>query len=301
MHIQKAINPSFPFMECLTNAFSKRALGLLSGGLTLAALTCAGSAVFQNTTLTMSGIMLGLLMALYAMNATGYLLMRETQSRFVAMAEPVETLQALRWSIAHGHSLLGVLLLLIIGLAASATIGGLFLMLCKIPGIGTALYACIFPILALFFAALILCAISIVLLAAPAIWCGNGALFSVKHLLRMFSRHWPIALGQLALLFLLVMGVGAVVAILLALGSSIVSQLSGRVLFSSMELLLDQDKGHELAESIGSGIAWGLGLLLPLLVMISGLCQISVNTLGWFNAALHQSEIDQHTGQSENQ
>lgn len=265
-------------MECLINALDKRALGLLSGGFALAVLTGTGSAMFQNRTLTLTGIVFGLLIALYATHATGYLLMRQTQSRLATATEPADTWQALRWSVTHGHSLLGVLLLLVIGLCAAGTIAGLVLALCKIPGIGTGLYAAILPILTVFFAMLALCSISIVLLAAPATWRGHGALPAVKHLLGMLCRHWPIALGQLALLFLLVAGVAAIVAVLLTLGSSLVNLLAGSILFSNIDLLLDQDKGYELSESIGNGIAWGLGLLPPLLVLMSGLCQISINT-----------------------
>lgn len=273
--------PKFNPTECLLNALNRKAFGLLSIGFSVALLVGAGSGLIQHSASAAVGAASSVLVALYAINAAGYHLMCSAQAARSSSTASRPASTTLRWSLVHGHSLVCAFVLQLVLFATAVGICSLILRLCATPTFGSIIYACISPILVVGFALLVLGSISIMSLVAPAVWMGNGALASCKRLMRMGSRFWLVALAQLAQLLVLVAGLIAAIVILVGAGSSIVSVLAGMIMFSNVDLLLDQNNAHQLAERIGSVIAWGLSAMVPLLVFVAGLCHIGLNMRTW--------------------
>lgn len=255
-------------------AFSKRALGLMVGGGGLALIVAAGSVLIESPVVTASGLLVSALMLFYVAHATGHLMLQEAEA--APGAPPPGALRSLRWSLAHGHRMLGVLLLVLAGVSALGTLGGLVLMLCKVPAVGPTLYAFLYPLLVFFFGAIILMGLSLLVLAAPALWRGHGAILSLKALVKALFQQGRLVFAQLASVAWPALIAFFLMLLVLILGSGLTQWLSGMLLLSPMDVLLQSDQGFALANNIGIGVSWIFGLQFPLLVAMAALCRISL-------------------------
>ena len=266
--------------QLMRAATNKNALAIMAGGLSTGVLVAASSSMPGNPIILSIGILVGFFIVFYAVNATGYLLTQQAPTNSHTEKVP-SVLQALRWSLARSHVVLGVNLLIIIGVAALSTVAGLVLLLCKLPAIGTTLYAFVLPAMILFFGLLVLCATALLGLGTASVWRGHGAVVTLKQLLTMPARQWVGVLGQLGRLLLSFTGTCFLVILVLAIGWRIASELSNLVLFNQVVDqvdLLSGDNSFERAGFIGILVGWGVGLMFPTLVLIAGLCRIDTRS-----------------------
>ncbi|MFT3850656.1 MAG: hypothetical protein QM739_18875 [Propionivibrio sp.] len=230
------------------------------------------------------GTLASLILLLIGVSATGFLLNDRVHGR-----EQKTVGQALLFSLATLHRMLGALLiLLVIGVLAVA-LAFVAILLCKIPGVGPLLYAIVAPACALFLGTIVFGGYFIVALHGPAIWEGHPVLRTVGVLGTIFRRRLFPVVVQMILLALLVALVGMLVAACIMAGITLTGAMSVPLLgqgFSAMspEALLGgmigghgNGSGYLAAAMFGLALLTGLAITLPLLVALAGNCIIFAN------------------------
>lgn len=232
-----------------------------------------------------------LFIAFYGSNAAGLLLMDR------AMGRPGRDVgQALEDALGIAHRLL--VSLVVISLVAAVLAGavlGLF-WLCSLPKVGPWLFVVVVPLTVMVLGLALVAGAAIVgPLAGPSVWAGASSLESPRILWRLIREQ----LLQGAVL----MASLSVVTALVGAGASFVVIAGGRVMALLSVWLLDVDVapelfmaglfGHSLrgvpvasvpadavpyisAASVGGGVVFALGLVLPTLVYLRGVCEIYV-------------------------
>ena len=232
-----------------------------------------------------------LFVVFYGSNAAGLLLMDR------ALGRPArEVWDALEDSLGIAHRLLVSLLL--VGLVAAAGAGavvGLF-WLCSLAVIGPWLFVAVVPLTVLVLGLGLVAGAAVVgPLAGPTVWAGASSLESPRMLWRLIREQ----LLQAAVL----MAALSVVTAMVGGGASVVVIASGRVMAELSIWLLGVDVapeyfmaglfGHSLrgvavpdvpasavryisAASVGGGVVFAIGLVLPSLVYLRGVCEIYV-------------------------
>lgn len=232
-----------------------------------------------------------LFIVFYGSNAAGLLLMDR------ALGRPArEVMDALEDSLGIAHRLL--VALLVVGVVACVVAGavvGLF-WLCSLQGIGPWLFALVVPVTVLAMGLGLVAGVSVVgPLAGPTVWAGASSLESPRLLWRLIREQLLQAAVLMAALSLVTALVGG--------GASVVIIASGRVMAELSIWLLGVDVapeyfmaglfGHSLrgvavpdvpvaavryisAASVGGGVVFAIGLVLPSLVYLRGVCEIYV-------------------------
>jgi hypothetical protein len=215
-----------PALDALRNT---RALVLMLGTLVMSAALLALARYASGSVHMLLGVLLGLLGALvfvYGVNGAGVLLMDQARgqgSRTVA--------GALLQSLVTTHRL--ILIAVLVGLVylAGLLVLAVLLLACKLPGVGTVLFAIVLPVGALVLGAAALVLFCMMLpLAAPAIWDGGTVAQSLSRVVATLRTRPARVLAMVALLFLLVAGVALLAGLVVMGGMAVVGGLSGPIL-----------------------------------------------------------------------
>jgi len=271
--------------EAITNW---RALAAtLSGG--VVALMCMALTSWMMRTSVLLGFLLmvvTLVVISIAYSTVGIILMRSAQGRDVTVMDAL--LQA-TFSV---HRLFGVgilLMLLVLGVFLAAL---LVLFVCKIPGLGTLLFAITYPVLAVVFGVAVLAYYLGALLASPAIWEGNSAFQTIARVIAIMRRRLLSVTVSVLMLIVLVCVLGSIVGFVFGIGNALALGMSSAVhipVFSGLSLLpqlfsLGGAQGFEnpyadigaytASMTFGMGLLFTLGAIVPFLTLINGSCII---------------------------
>lgn len=232
-----------------------------------------------------------LFIVFYGSNAAGLLLMDR------ALGRPArEVMDALEDSLGIAHRLLVALLL--VGLVASvvaAAVVGLF-WLCSIAVIGPWLFAVVVPLTVLAMGLGLVAGVSVVgPLAGPTVWAGASSLESPRVLWRLIREQLLQAAVLMAALSLVTAMVGGGVSVVIIASGRVMAELSIWLLGVDVapEYFMAGLFGHSLrgvavpdvpaaavryisAASVGGGVVFAIGLVLPSLVYLRGVCEIYV-------------------------
>ncbi len=256
------------------------------------AVACAQSSIARGQTSWAIGQgAAALFIAFYGSNTAGLMLMDR------AMGRPGrDVVQALEDALGIAHRLL--VSLVVILLAASALAGavlGLF-WLCSLPKVGPWLFVVVVPLTVVVLGLALIAGAAIVgPLAGPSVWAGASSLDSPRILWRLIREQLLQAAVLMASLSVVTALVGAAASFVVIVGGRVMALLSVWLLDVDVapELFMAGLFGHSLrgipvanvpadavpyisAASVGGGVVFALGLLLPTLVYLRGVCEIYV-------------------------
>jgi hypothetical protein len=259
-------------------------LAFSGGGLLM---SFARQALAREATLPAGLWMAGAFFALfYASNAAGLVLMDEARGR-----PPRQPLQALGDALRRGHRLLVVVATVLLAAVALVAAALGLLLAARLPGVGPMALTVVVPLVV---PALGLAAVVLLMLigpvAAPAVWDGLGVRAALALLWHQLRRHFVRALMLSAAVSVLTAAVAGLVSALVLAG--------GRALLALAVLVLGLDlapgpflatlfgQGFSLAPGApapsaltgaaldGAALVFALGLVLPGVVYLRGLCEL---------------------------
>ncbi|RZI81177.1 MAG: hypothetical protein EOP38_20220 [Rubrivivax sp.] len=232
-----------------------------------------------------------LFIAFYGSNAAGLLLMDR------AMGRPGrEVVQALEDALGIAHRLLVSLgVVILVGSVLAGLVLGLF-WLCSLPQVGPWLFVLVVPFTVVVLGLGLVAGASVIgPLAGPSVWAGASSLQSPRILWNLIRHQLLQAAVLMASLSVVTGLVGAGASFVVIAGGRIMAQLSIWLLDVDVapELFMAGLFGHSLrgvpvanvpasavpyisAASVGGGLVFGLGLVLPTLVYLRGVCEIYV-------------------------
>lgn len=256
------------------------------------AVACAQSSIVRGQTPWAIGQgAAALFIAFYGSNAAGLLLMDR------AMGRPGrDVAQALEDALGIAHRLLvSLVVILLVASALAGVVLGLF-WLCSLPKVGPWLFVIVVPLTVVALGLALIAGASIVgPLAGPSVWAGASSLESPRILWRLIREQLLQAAVLMASLSVVTALVGAAASFVVIMGGRVMALLSVWLLDVDVapELFMAGLFGHSLrgmpvpnvpadavpyisAASVGGGVVFALGLLLPTLVYLRGVCEIYV-------------------------
>lgn len=264
---------------------------LLSGYLTK-------NLVIQSGLLGFIGALFTIIIAFTGYSAIGILLMRRTQQQTISVADAI--IQA----VFTVPKLLGVALMMLIGVVGVGLLVLLILFVCKIPGLGSLLYAVVSPIVTVLLGVMIAGLLYVVFpLAAPAIWEGNSIWETTVKLLAIIRSRLMQVMINLIILSILVVILTTMTYLILSSGYSMTSILSSVVGINSLDhlsTLAVSTAMFGLGGGLGGGDAYGgaivfaicvlfvIGAVIPLLTYINGTCLVYLQAID----GLHIGEVE---------
>jgi hypothetical protein len=241
------------------------------------------------------GFLLGIVTLIVAMigySAVGITLMRQAQGQEIGFTD------AFLQSAFSVHRFICVGFLLGLGYLAVVLGALVIFLLCKIPGLGSLLYAFAFPLVAI-----IIGTVGIGMgyvgfsLTAPAIWEGNDTFQTIARLLLIGRQRLMSVIINMVLLTILVSFLSLIVFGILGWGSLVATGLSttvgvgpGSGLLGMVSMLAMPRSygmglggaygmaGQMAAFSFGVGLLFTIGLVIPFLTFINGTCLIYLQT-----------------------
>ncbi|MDE2401040.1 MAG: hypothetical protein KGL90_05205 [Burkholderiales bacterium] len=232
-----------------------------------------------------------LFVAFYGSNAAGLLMMDRALGR-----PDREVIDVCEDALGIAHRVLASLLMvLIVASVVAAGVVGLF-WLCGLAVIGPWLYALVVPLTVVVLGlGLVAGATVIAPLAGPTVWAGASSLESPRILWRLVREQLLQAAVLVAGLSVITALVGAAASAVVFAGGRIMAELSIWLLGVDVapELFMAGLFGHSLngaavpgvppeaipylsAATVGGGAVFALGLVLPTLVYLRGVCEIYV-------------------------
>jgi hypothetical protein len=181
MSIQTQLGETASLLRATDAMRNVRAGALLLGSLVLAVLAGVLGAIVSAQVHVALGLVFFLLsfaIYFYGANAVGIMMMDEAKG---GTARPV--LSAVLTSLAISHRT--ILLMLLVGLTyfVGALVMALLLAICKVPGIGPALFAFVFPLCVVVSGFAIFAGYAVIVpLAGPAVWAGATVLQALSQL-----------------------------------------------------------------------------------------------------------------------
>ena len=224
--------------------------------------------------------LLGVVVMFYGGNAVGIMLMDEARG---GTSRPM--LAALLSSLAMGHRL--VLVMLMVGviylLGVLAIV--MLLFLCKLPGIGPLLFTFVFPVCAVVTGIAVFAFYAVIVpLASPAVWSGATTMQSLSRLAAIARQRVVSVILSMIVLLLLVGAIGGIVAAIMGTGTFITGTMSAGIIntgeiglagiSSLFQWGLGGGGGYLAAGALGGGVVWAVALTLPALVYLRGCCQV---------------------------
>lgn len=203
---------------------------------------------------------------------------------------------ALLGGVFSAFRLLGVLLLELLAIIVWLIVLALVFLVCKIPGIGPALYAIAFPVAAAL-TGLGLFAMFYIgnTIAAPSIWDGNGVLPTISRLWVVSKQRGLAVLVSSLLLMLLTAFASFVVFQVVFLGVMTTGAVSAPVLGTSMgvpgmgmftpmiggygEYGGGGGGGYLVAAGFGTTLLFAIGLTIPVAIVMLGSCLIYLQVI----------------------
>jgi hypothetical protein len=225
--------------------------------------------------------LMGMAASFYGTNAVGIMIMDEARGQ---ASRPI--LSAILTSLATGHRLLCVLLLIGLAYVVGLLVMALVLFLCKIPGIGPLLFTFVFPLCVVISGIAVFALYAVVMpLVAPATWSGASIMKSFSQLTAIARTRTIGVVLSMMVLMLIVGLVASIVLGVMGIGTMIAGGMSAGIvglghmgMGGLMSVIqgggMDYGGGHLAAAAIGGGIVWAVALVLPGLVYLRGCCQV---------------------------
>lgn len=269
--------------EAVTNWRALAATGL-AGLVILLSVFLTGVLARLNVVLGGLGALFTLVVALAGYSAVGILLMRQAQQ------QPVSIADAFGQAIFTVHRLLGVALMMLLCVLGVSVLALLVLLCCKLPGVGSLLYAVASPVLTVLIGATVAGLLYVALpLAAPAVWEGNTVWQTSARLLVIVRQRLVTVIINLVLLSLLVLVLSGVVYLVLSSGYLTTTALSAVVGIhsfgglSSLSMMMagmgDESASYAGAFVFSTGLLFVVGGIIPALTYINGTCLLYLQTV----------------------
>jgi len=304
-HINGAA-PSYGLLraaEAVTNWRALAATGL-SGLAVLLSVFLTGALFKASFVLGALGSVLSVVVLLAGYSAVGILLMRQAQQ------QPISIGDAFTQAIFTVHRLLGVALMLLLCVLGVSLLALLILFLCKLPGVGSLLYAVTTPVLTVLIGATIAGLLYVALpLAAPAVWEGNTVWQTTARLLVIVRQRLIFVIIQLVILSVLVLVLAGVVYVVLSSGYVTTAALSSAVGINTLGSLtqsltgmmmsgladsgrFDGGQSYAGAFMFSSGVLIIVGSIIPALTYINGTCLVYLQTVDGLNFGEAEAHLE---------
>lgn len=287
--------------EAVTNWRALAATGL-AGLAILLSVFLTGALAKASFVLAGLGALFTWVVALTGYSAVGILLMRQAQQKPISIAD------AFVQAIFTVHRLLGVALMMMLCVLGVSLCALLILFCCKLPGIGSLLYAIALPVLTVLIGATIAGLLYVALpLAAPAVWEGNTVWQTTARLLVIVRQRLISVIINLVILSLLVLVLAGVVYLVLSSGYIATAGLSSAVGINSfgglqqsiMGMLSGFGGGYYGGESqsyagafvFSIGLLVMVGSIIPALTYINGTCLVYLQTIEGLNFGEAEEQI----------
>jgi hypothetical protein len=228
--------------------------------------------------------------------------MRQSQGRELSFTD------AIIQGVFTVHRMLGVALVLLVIFLLVALLAFAVLFLCKLPGLGSLLYAVMLPLLTVIigvtFASIFYVAMP---LAAPAIWAGNSVMETIARLFVIVRQRLLMTITYIVVLSFLVLFLSGVVSFILFSGyvttmgisqavginpmGNVMGMMSG-IMGNHMGNQMGYGGGFEALESgmaytgafgFATGLLFSVGMVIPFLTMINGTCLIYLQVTDGLN------------------
>ena len=217
-------------------------------GLMTLVITFLVAALFGGLAFSTHVVPLALLLQLIAFFAAGIQFMEQANGKPIS-----STLDALLSSPVLVLRALGLAVIFAFSFIAYFIVAGLFLLLCKIPGIGGALYAVILPAMTLLGAFVYFAMFVVVLLSGVALWEGHTLKASLSRLWAVLTQRPMEAFLNLAVLFVVIGLVGGIIAMFLFFGFVLTGGLSAMILSGSGDMASMMQGDFSSARSLMTG------------------------------------------------
>ena len=286
MSIQQQLSQSASLLSAVDAVRNWRAAALMLVSMVLATLIFGlGGMVGLQVHAVLGAVffLLGFAVAFYGANAVGIMLMDEARG-----ATSRSILAATLTSLATGHRLILVMLLVGFTYVVGVLILALLLFICKIPGLGPLLFAFVFPFGVVISGVAVFALYAVITpLAAPAIWSGATTMEGVSRLAAIARQRIVVVILSMMVLLFIVVIVGGILGGIMLTGTLISGGLSASILnvgsmnpANIMGMLGASGFGggsgsdYMTAGAFGGGIVWAMALTLPALVYFRGCCQV---------------------------
>ena len=286
MSIQQQLSQSASLLSAVDAVRNWRAAALMLVSMVLATLIFGLGGVVGLQVHAVLGtvfFLLGFAVAFYGANAVGIMLMDEARG-----ATSRSILAATLTSLATGHRLILVMLLVGFTYIVGVLIMALLLFICKIPGLGPLLFAFVFPFGVVISGVAVFALYAVITpLAAPAIWSGATTMEGVSRLAAIARQRIVVVILSMMVLLFIVVIVGGILGGIMLTGTLISGGLSASILnvgsmnpANIMGMLGTSGFGggsgsdYMTAGAFGGGIVWAIALTLPALVYFRGCCQV---------------------------
>lgn len=295
--ISNDLKPVF-VLAALRTAFNPQALLLLLGSLGLA-LVLALLASWLGRRAWPFGLaasLLVLVVSVVGYSAAGFVLNDAARHR-----TPRRLPETLALSLATAGRLLGTLVVFFLVGAALLLVVALVLVLGKLPGIGSLLYAFFFPVLAVLVGSAFSALAAALFLVLPAIWEGCTAVQAFAMLWAILRRQTPRVLVQLGLLAFVAIASAAIVGGAFSFGAAVVDSLSAEILGARAGLvglggfLLFGLFGCESClgvETFSAALLLAAATTVPLAIVTAGGCVIFAEVTEGLNAKDEQAALE---------
>ncbi|WP_395407972.1 hypothetical protein ACHMW6_15540 [Pseudoduganella sp. UC29_106] len=301
------VTPSYGLLraaEAVTNWRALAATGL-AGMAILLSVFLTGALAKASMILGALGVLFTFVVVLTGYSAVGILLMRQAQQ------QPIGIPDAFIQAIFTVHRLLGVAAMMFLCVLGVSLFAVLILLCCKLPGVGSLLYAVASPVLTVLIGATIAGLLYVALpLAAPAVWEGNTVWQTTARLLVIVRQRLVSVIINLVILSLLVLVLAGVVYVVLSSGYLTTAGLSSAVGIDSIGGLsqsltgmmmsgLGSGGGFHGGESqsyagafiFSTGVLVMIGAIIPALTYINGTCLVYLQTVEGLNFGEAEEQI----------
>lgn len=301
------VSPTYGLLraaEAVTNWRALAATGL-AGLAVLLSVFLSGALAKASMILGAVGVLFTLVVALTGYSAVGILLMRQAQQRAIGIVD------AFSQAIFTVHRLLGVALMMLLCVLGVSLFALLVLFCCKLPGVGSLLYAVASPLLTVLVGATIAGLLYVALpLAAPAVWEGNTVWQTTARLLVIVRQRLVSVIINLVILSLLVLLLAGIVYLVLSSGYFTITALSSAVginafggfspSFTSMMMSgIGSGGGYYGGESqsyagafiFSTGVLILAGGIIPALTYINGTCLVYLQTVEGLHFGVAEAQI----------
>ena len=253
----------------------------------------------------------GIVICFYGANAAGILLMDEAHG-----GESRPLMAAILTSLATGHRLVLVGLLVGLTYLAGLLVLALLLLLCKIPGVGPLLFAFVFPVSVIVAGVAIFALYAVVgPLAAPAVWSGASTMQAVSRLAAIARQRVVVVILSMIVLFFICLVVAFIIGGIMTAGTLVSGLMSTAIIGISgfdasglmgmlgmLGLQGLQGRGsygyaggdssaYVTAATIGGSIVWAVAFALPLLVYLRGCCQVYLVNLAHVDVEAMEEQL----------
>lgn len=226
----------------------------------------------RSVALALLCLLITLVLFLLTYSSTGFILMRQAQGQILA---PVDAFLLALFSLGR---MLGVAFSLIFLALAMLLLAAFLLFLCKLPGVGSLLYAILMPVLSLILGLSFIGLFGVAFpLAAPAIWQGNNIINTVARLITIIRKRLVDVITHMSLLSLLVGLLMLVLMLIITTGVSTTTMLSGMLGVGAFDL---GDSFSHNTHRFGMGTSLANPGLLATLGMYSGNLQATGFAIG---------------------